>query len=117
MSVIKARAMSNVFTLASNKTTTGDTDTLWSQIPNGLPKMCIQIWVSSTSGNVSGSVQPQVSNDGIHWADFDNLIEIRNLAPNSSVIEILAHHNFAYTKFVVKTLEGTGAAINLLVAV
>ena len=103
------------------QTTTGPGQTvaMTLQIVGGAvnpPTQTFQAVATTTSGNVTATVQPQGSNDGVNWVNVGSGITIASGASPQIGSEV-SNATFQYYRGNVTALTGTGASVTTTLAV
>jgi hypothetical protein len=69
--------------------------------------------VVSGSGNVSATVQPVVSNDGVNFSNFGTAITISSAFGSANGIQATSQSPFSYYGGIVTAISGTNATVML----
>lgn len=110
-----------VFVLNSNQTVIGQGQTvpMSSFTANGGPNpptQTIQVVATTTSGNVTATVQPLGSNDGANWVNLGTAITIASGASPQTAAAI-TNSTYQYFAANVTALTGTGAKVTTNMAI
>ena len=83
---------------------------------NNPPFQTFQVVATTTAGNVTATVQPEGSNDGVNWVPIGSAIAITSGAsPQTS--SAVANTTYQYYQANVTALTGTGAAVTTTMGV
>jgi hypothetical protein len=117
MATITVKSKANVANLTVNQIANGNSQNILELRCPGLNTISLQLVGTTTSGNISATFQPQVSNDGATWTNFGGTVALAAVVSGSSSVLVVGSHSFKYFRAVLSALTGTGAAVTLTASV